>query len=154
MDGHRFDKFAQSLSRRTALKRAGAGGLAAGLAGALGITAAGPGRAAAQDAADGEDAICLLPFEAKVRSGPNAGYETWQAFPNLTVSTVDARTLLAMKCAAARTDVDVEDIRTLAKLLGLRSSDEILRVVLDYFPENRLPVRSRLLLEEIFDDGA
>jgi hypothetical protein len=76
MDGHRFDRFAQSLSRRSALKRAGKGGLAAGLAGALGAAAVGPGRAAAQDAADGEDAVCLLPFEAKVRSGPNAGYET------------------------------------------------------------------------------
>jgi hypothetical protein len=84
---------------------------------------------------------------------PNAGYETWQALPNLTISTVDARTLLAMKCAAARTDVDSEDIRTLAKLLGLCSSEDVLRVVTSYFPEDRLPVRTRLLLEELFDDS-
>jgi hypothetical protein len=29
----------------------------------------------------------------------------------------------------------------------------VLQVVLDYVPEERLPVRARLLLEEMFDDG-
>jgi hypothetical protein len=83
---------------------------------------------------------------------PNAGYERWQEYPHLTISTVDTETLLAMKCAAARTDADVADIKTLAGVLGLTSSEQILAVVLHYFPEERLPVRSRLLLEEIFDD--
>lgn len=85
---------------------------------------------------------------------PNAGYDRWQAFPNLTVSTVDAETLLAMKCAAARTDEDAADIRTLAGVLGLGTSARILEVVGRYFPAERLPVRLRLLLEEMFDDGA
>lgn len=83
----------------------------------------------------------------------NAGYETWQTLPNLTISTVDARTLLAMKCAAARTDADAGDIQTLANLLGLRSSAEVLSVVLEYFPADRLPIRVQLLLEEMFDEG-
>ena len=85
---------------------------------------------------------------------PNAGYERWQALPNLTISHVDTETLLAMKCAASRTDADAEDIRTLAGLLGLSSSAKILDIVTRYFPEERLPVRARLLLEEMFDDGA
>lgn len=85
---------------------------------------------------------------------PNAGYERWQALPNLTISTVDTATLLAMKCAAARTDADAGDIRTLAGALGLTSTAQVLAVVTKYFPEDRLPVRSRLLLEELFDDGA
>jgi hypothetical protein len=70
------------------------------------------------------------------------------------VSTVDARTLLAMKCAAARTLEDAGDIRFLADLLGLHSSAAVLQVVLEYFPAERLPVRVRLLLEEMLDDGA
>jgi len=81
-----------------------------------------------------------------------AGYETWQALSHLTVSTVDARTLLAMKCAAPRTAEDAADIRFLAGALGLRSAEAVLGVVLTYFPPDQLPVRVRLLVEEMFDD--
>jgi hypothetical protein len=89
---------------------------------------------------------------AKAYVPAKAGYETWRALSHLVISTVDARTLLAMKCAAARTVEDTADIRFLADLLGLRSSGAILQVVLEYFPAERLPVRVRLLLEEMFDD--
>lgn len=84
----------------------------------------------------------------------NAGYETWASLSNLTVATVDARTLLAMKAAAARTVEDVDDIRFLAERLGLRSADAVLAVVLAYFSADRLPVRVRLPLEEMFDERA
>jgi hypothetical protein len=84
---------------------------------------------------------------------PNAGYETWRAMDHLTVSTVDAPTLLAMKCAAARTKEDAEDIRFLVQLLGLDSSHAVLEIVTRYFPAERLPVRSQLLLEELFDES-
>jgi hypothetical protein len=84
----------------------------------------------------------------------NAGYETWQALEHLTVSAADAPTLLAMKCAAARTAEDASDIEFLVRLLGLESSAEVLEVVARYFPEDQLPVRSRLLLEELLDGRA
>ena len=89
---------------------------------------------------------------AKAFVPPGAGYEGWRALSHLTVSTVDARTLLAMKCAAARTAEDAADIRFLAGVLGLRSAEEVLRVVLAYFPPEQLPVRVRLFLEEMFDE--
>ena len=112
-------------------------------------------RAAAQEvAADMNLSEGWLNDAAKAFVPPNAGYETWRAIPHLTVSTVDTRTLLAMKCAAARTVEDGDDIRFLAARLGLGSSRTILDVVGGYFPEDRLPVRVRLLLEELFDDGA
>ena len=82
----------------------------------------------------------------------NAGYETWASLSHLTISTVDARTLLAMKAAAARTGEDANDIRFLADRLALRTADAVLAVVLTYFPAERLPVRVRLLLEEMFDE--
>lgn len=89
--------------------------------------------------------------KAFVPSG--AVFERWASFSHLTVSVADERTMLAMKCAAARTAEDMSDIRFLARRLGLRSADEALEVVLAFYPSDRLPVRSRLMLEEIFDDG-
>ena len=58
-----------------------------------------------------------------------------------------------MKCAAARTAEDTADIRYLAGVLGLRTAEEILKVVLSFYPAERLPVRTRLLLEEVFGEG-
>jgi hypothetical protein len=82
-----------------------------------------------------------------------AGFERWRSLPNLEILVADDRTLLAMKCAAARTTEDAGDIAILAERLGLASSAEILAVVLGYYPSDRLPVRTQLLLEEMFDDG-
>jgi hypothetical protein len=90
---------------------------------------------------------------AKAFVPAGAGYETWQRLSHLTISTVDARTLLAMKCAAARTAEDAGDIRFLADRLGLRSAEEVLQVVLEYYPADQLHVRVRLLLEEMFRDS-
>ncbi len=88
---------------------------------------------------------------AKAFIPEGAGFERWRAYPNLSISVADDRTLLAMKCAAARTVEDAGDIRILAQRLGLDSSRDVLATVLMYFPEDRLPVRTRLLLEEMFD---
>jgi hypothetical protein len=83
-----------------------------------------------------------------------AGFERYASMSNLDLSVADERTLLAMKCAAARSEEDAGDIRVLAERLGLRTSREVLEVVLSYYPPERLPVRAQLLLEELFDDGA
>ncbi|HUE84721.1 MAG TPA: hypothetical protein VMO26_01465 [Vicinamibacterales bacterium] len=83
-----------------------------------------------------------------------ARFESWRVLPNLEIFVADARTLFAMKCAAARTEEDAGDIRALAGELGITTSREALAVVEQYYAADRLPVRTRLLLEEIFHDGS
>ena len=55
-----------------------------------------------------------------------------------------------MKCAAARTHEDSTDIQFLARHLGLTRAEEVLEVVLRFYPADRLPVRTQLLIEELF----
>lgn len=81
---------------------------------------------------------------------PGAGVDAWRSLSHLTISHADAPTLLAMKCAASRSAEDARDIRFLASLLGLTRTDQLLEVVLRFYPEERLPVRTRLLIEELF----
>ena len=86
---------------------------------------------------------------AKAYIPEGAGFERWGEFAHIDVLVADERTLFAMKCAAARTAEDAEDIRLLASRLALRTVRAALDVVLRYYPEDRLPVRTRLLLEEL-----
>jgi hypothetical protein len=87
---------------------------------------------------------------AKAFVPEGATFDRWRSLSHLDVSMADDRTLLAMKCAAARTAEDAGDIRVLAERLGLRTAEDVLRVVEAYYPPERLPVRTSLLLEEMF----
>lgn len=66
-------------------------------------------------------------------------------------SNPQAVRLAAKRIAAARSEEDTRDIRFLANHLHLDTAEGILEIVLRYYPEDRLPVRTRLLIEEIFE---
>jgi hypothetical protein len=91
---------------------------------------------------------------AKAFVPAGARFEAWRSLSHLDIYTAADETLFAMKCAAARSEQDAGDIRTLGARLGVASSTAALQILLKYFPSERLPVRSRLLLEEIFDEHA
>jgi len=77
-------------------------------------------------------------------------------FENLRLLAPAPEYMLAMKCMASRiapqteSQGDVADIRFLARHLGLKTPEEVLRIVAAYYPEERIPPRARFLIEDIF----
>jgi hypothetical protein len=67
--------------------------------------------------------------------------------------------LLAMKCMASRvggTDgegSDIPDILFLIRHLGLQNARAVLDLVGQYYPENRIPMRTQYLVEGLFEEG-
>lgn len=68
--------------------------------------------------------------------------------PGLRVATASPERLLAMKVLAARPR-DEEDIRLLARHLGLSTSTQVLELAGEIFPDERIPDRARLLVEDL-----
>ncbi|MGW5666458.1 DUF6036 family nucleotidyltransferase [Micromonospora sp. NPDC003776] len=72
--------------------------------------------------------------------------------PGLRVAAASAEHLLAMKVLGARRR-DAEDIRFLADHLRLSSAEEVLGLCAEIFPEEEVPGRARLVLDDVFDGG-
>ena len=70
--------------------------------------------------------------------------------PNLRVWAPTADYVLAMKCVSARYDThDADDVAFLIRHLGLVSPDEVFERITRYYPHERVPARSRFLVEEL-----
>ena len=69
--------------------------------------------------------------------------------PGLRVSAASPEHPLAMKVLAARRR-DSDDIRLLVKHLGLTTVDEVLALCAEIFPDEEVPGRARLVLEDAF----
>jgi hypothetical protein len=75
--------------------------------------------------------------------------------PHLRVYVAEPQYLFAMKCAAMRLGEefhDLDDVRYLIRHLNLSSTDEALEIVRRYFDEDRLHVKTRLALDELFSN--
>lgn len=74
-------------------------------------------------------------------------------FPNLKVYSPTADYLLAMKILALRAEsFDTDDVEFLIKHLRLTTSDEVLKIVADYYPKKVIKPESVFQLEEIFEN--
>jgi hypothetical protein len=71
--------------------------------------------------------------------------------PGLRVSAASPEHLLAMKVLAARRR-DAEDIRFLVEHLHLSNAEEVLVLCGEIFPDEEVPGRARLVLEDVFGD--
>jgi len=122
----------------------------------------GPVRAAAQRVAEAEG----LPddwLNDGVKGFVSAAAQTMLAplpqFSHLRVMMPVPEYLLAMKCMAARIGStsgdadDTADIRTLVGALELESADAVLSIVAGYYPSDQIPVKTRYLVESLFDEG-
>ncbi len=79
-------------------------------------------------------------------------------FPHLRLTMPVPEYLLAMKCMAARIGgtadepTDVADIVFLVRHLKLKSAKEVLDLVGQYYPANRIPVKTQYLVEGLFEE--
>lgn len=80
-------------------------------------------------------------------------------FPNLRLTMPAPEYLLAMKCMASRIGMvetdsdDIGDIIFLIRHLHLKNAQEVLAVVADYYPPNRIPVKAQYLVDGLFAEG-
>jgi hypothetical protein len=80
-------------------------------------------------------------------------------FPHLRLTMPVPEYLLAMKCMAARLGgttgepSDTPDILFLIRHLRLQSAQEVLDLVGQYYPANRIPVKTQYLVEGLFEEG-
>jgi hypothetical protein len=75
--------------------------------------------------------------------------------PGVRVFVAKPEYLFAMKCRAMRvggigSSSDIEDIKLLARELGIANSKDALALVEKFYPYNMLEPKTRLGLEEIF----
>lgn len=80
-------------------------------------------------------------------------------FPNLRITMPVPEYLLAMKCMAARIGgtgseaSDVADVIFLIRHIGLKSAAEVLTLVAQYYPKERIGVKTQYLVEGLFEEG-
>jgi hypothetical protein len=71
-------------------------------------------------------------------------------FSNLRVWAPTAEYMLAMKCVSARYDsYDKDDVVFLLGHLKLRSAEEVFGVITKFYPENKIPTKTRFFVEEL-----
>lgn len=89
--------------------------------------------------------------QASVYVAPGGDQAAPRVFENagLRVAAASPEHLLAMKVLAARRR-DTEDIEFLIKRLGLEDVGAVLAVCADVFPDEDVPERARLILDDLF----
>jgi hypothetical protein len=86
------------------------------------------------------------------RSDPDV--QTALTAPGISVGVASGEYLFAMKAAAARIEEDTDDLRLLARTLGLTSADQALDLLERFYDRARLAPRSQFVVQELFEQMA
>ena len=71
-------------------------------------------------------------------------------YSHLRVWAPTAEYMLAMKCISARYDsFDKDDLVFLVNNLRLKSANEVFSIVMKFYPEQKIPVKTRFFVEEL-----
>ena len=70
--------------------------------------------------------------------------------PGLRVMAASPAHVFAMKARAARTR-DIDDLRLLADIIGVKSAEAALQITVDFYPDEPVSPRSAAVLHELFD---
>ncbi|MBI3601745.1 MAG: hypothetical protein HY209_02495 [Candidatus Omnitrophica bacterium] len=84
---------------------------------------------------------------------PQGQFDSFLEYSHLKVFVSRPDYLLAMKCLAMRIGEefhDLEDIRYLLRYLNLRAYQQVLDIIVQYYPLERFPQKTLYALEEIF----
>jgi len=74
------------------------------------------------------------------------------ALSHLRVWAPEPRYMLAMKCISARWDTsDRDDVVFLIRLMKIKGPDEVFHLIENYYPQNRIPPKTRFFIDELFD---
>lgn len=79
-------------------------------------------------------------------------FNAYLELEHLSVFVAQPAYLLAMKCAAMRLGEefhDLDDVRYLLRYLNISTAEEALAIVVSYYDEALLPLKTRLALEEL-----
>ncbi len=82
----------------------------------------------------------------------DGSHSKYRELSNLTVFVADPEYLLAMKCLAMRIGEefqDLDDVQYLLRHLGLREYQDVVEIILKYYPMNRFPQKTLYALEEM-----
>ncbi|RIL10042.1 MAG: hypothetical protein DCC75_05210 [Proteobacteria bacterium] len=83
---------------------------------------------------------------------PNFERHTVLDLPHLRIMAPEPRYILAMKCLSARWDSsDRDDVAFLVRLLKLKETNAVFKIIEKYYPKNRIPPKTQFFIEELFE---
>lgn len=90
-------------------------------------------------------------------TSPEITQDSVPQFSHLRIYRPSAEYLLAMKCMASRsndpeTSGDKNDIMTLIKYLGLKTTEEVMENLVRFFPPERIPPKTQFMIHEALSE--